>query len=54
MEPLLTKADLDRSGAAFSTDFSKFKVDLLSSLAGLMILQTAAIVALVALLIGHG
>ena len=51
---LATKSDLEQLRLAAKADLSELKVDILKWVVGLMIAQTAAIVALVKLLLGHG
>ncbi len=49
-----TKTDLDQLRLATKADLAELKVEILKWVVGLMIAQTAAIVALVKLLLGHG
>jgi hypothetical protein len=48
-----TKSDLDQLRLATKADLAELKVEILKWVVGLMIAQTAAIVALVKLLLGH-
>ncbi|HTT81132.1 MAG TPA: hypothetical protein VMF86_15780 [Stellaceae bacterium] len=54
LSQLATKPDLDQLRHASKADLAELKVEILKWIVGLMIAQTAAIVALVRLLLGHG